>query len=126
MHIIMLVLMAAFFISGLGTLAEAYPNYYRNVAIFTFVYVFFVKVNETFIAYRNKKHPETLLQPSSILKRLIRINDTSTGMHIAIHLSIVSLISSWNLLLLGNGYSALLFAILGVFAPLAIMLAESS
>lgn len=128
MHIIALVVMAILFFSGLNTLTEAYPNYYRNVAIFTFVYVIVVKVNEAFINYRNKKHVEadSNNQPSSVLKALIKLNDTSTAMHIACCLSVISFISSWNLLLLDRGYSATLYAMLGVSIPLGIIMAESS
>lgn len=128
MQIIALVVMALLFFSGLNTLTETYPNYYRNVAIFIFVYVFLLKVNEEFMSYRNKKNPEAASdnQPSSVLKVLIKINETSTGMHIASCLSVISFISAWNLLLLDNGYSAMLFVILGVSIPLGIMMAEST
>lgn len=128
MHIIALVVMAILFISGLNTLTETYPNYYRDVAIFTFVYVFLLKVNEAFINYRNKKQGEEVSknQPSSFLKALIKINETSTAMHVAICLSLISFISAWNLLLLDSGYTATLFVMLGVSLPLGIMMAESS
>jgi hypothetical protein len=120
--------MAILFFSGLNTITETYPNYYRNVAIFTFVYVFLLKVNEALINYRNKKHAEAVStnEPSWVLKALIKINETSTGMHIASCLSVISFISAWNLLLLDSGYSAMLFVILGVSIPLGIMMAEST
>lgn len=121
MNIITLLVMVLLFFVGLNTLSETYPNYYRNIAIFIFVYVFLLKVNEEFMSYINKKNPDAVSdnQPSSVLKVLIKINEAKTGMHVATCWGVISLISAWNLLLLGSDWSAMMFLILGVI-PLGV------
>jgi hypothetical protein len=117
---------AFLFFSGVRTLAEVYPNYYLNLAIFTVVYIALLKMNKMFINYRNREHTETVLNDEStpLLRALLKISNLSTGMLFAYYICIIGLISGWHLLLNGNEFIGLLFISSGALSPLAMMVSE--
>lgn len=127
MNIIAWVVMIWMFFFGLSTLSKAYPNYYMYIAIFTLAYLFFLKVNETLVNYKNIKQVEDVSggEPSSFWKVLTCINEFSTFMHVANYICIIGVISGWNLLMQGNDYVGLMFIVLATCVPLGIMLAEN-
>lgn len=118
--------MGYLFFAGLDTLTAIYPNYYLNIAVFTLVYVVFLKANNVFVSFKTNKYATTNSNIESIplLNKLNKLNNLSKGMHFAYYISIICLISGWLLLLQSNEYSGLLFILTGALTPLVVWYLE--